>query len=49
MTNTKLYNLQGQDITHLVIINSNTVDMSKLSSGSYLLKIGNQNITVYKK
>ncbi|MFK7049019.1 Chondroitin sulfate ABC endolyase precursor [Flavobacterium columnare] len=48
-TNTKLYNLQGQDLTHLVIINSNTVDMSKLLRGTYWLKVDNQSITVYKK
>ncbi|QYS85580.1 T9SS type A sorting domain-containing protein [Flavobacterium oreochromis] len=49
LMNTKLYNLQGQDLTHLVVINTNTIDMSNLPTGSYLLKVNNDNITIYKK
>ena len=45
----KIYNLLGQDLTHLTSYNSNKLNISKLSTGCYILKVKTFTKKVYKK
>jgi chondroitin-sulfate-ABC endolyase/exolyase len=48
LSNTKIYNFQGLEFTNLIFIQNNAIDISKLPSGTYILKVNNLAKIIYK-
>lgn len=49
LSNTKFYNLLGQEFTNLITIDNDTIDISKLPVGTYILKVNTFTKFVCKK
>lgn len=49
LSDTKIYNILGQEFTSLIHTNNNTIDISKLPKGTYILRIKTFANIIYKK